>query len=133
MTKQTLSLEEITKRVFEIRQEKKEKVDIPYKKEIKAYKKEHPKPEVPFFSFGERRRKAKEKLRKYEKGLKKIHKKYQNHHLIQEWAELQKQCPHNYGPWKEIDGPYEKRTCHVCRHKQYRENFSDLGGGCGIG
>jgi hypothetical protein len=93
----------------------------------------HQKPRVPFFSFGETRRRAKEEVKRYEEGLKAIQEKYQNHPLIQEWTKLQAQCPHNYSQWTEIDGPSEMRTCSVCGHKQHRWNFSDLDGGCGLG
>lgn len=125
MPTKTISLEEITKRVFEIRQIKKREIDIPFQRELKAYEKAHEEPHVPFFSFGEKRRKAKEEVKKYDRGLERIYKKYQNHPLIQEWEALQRQCPHNYGPWEEIDGPSEMRICKVCYHKQQRFNFDD--------
>jgi len=132
MTSQTISLEGITNRVFEIRQQKEKEVEIPFQREIEEYLRLNKKPRVPFFSFGEARRKAKEEVKRYEEGIKAIQAKYQNHPLIQEWAKLQEQCPHDYGLWQEIDGPSEMRTCSICYHKQHRWNFSDLDGGCGL-
>ena len=126
MDNKIISLEEITNRVFEIRQKKKNEVDIPYQREIGEYQKTYTKPRVPFFSFGETRRKAKEEVKRYEEGLKAIQEKYQNHPLIQAWTKLQEQCQHNYSQWQEIDGPSEMRTCSICYHKQHRWNFSEL-------
>ncbi len=125
MVAQTISLEEIASRVFEIRQKVRDEITPKGNQEIEEYKRTHEEPTKPFWPFGEKRRQYNQTIKECEQGLETIRQKYQNHPLTQEWAELQKKCPHNYGQWEEIDGPSEIRTCSVCYHKQHRWNFPD--------
>ena len=112
-TSKTISLEGIANRVFEIRQLASQEVDTPCEREIEKYLRTNKKPKLPLLPFSKKRRMAKEQLRAYRKGISEIHEKYQNHPLILEWAELQKLCPHKYGPWEDVP-PTEVSTCSIC-------------------
>ena len=120
-----MTLDAIRNRVFTIRQQAETDVDLPFRKEMREYKNSHIKPYIPFFSFGDRRKKAQEAVKEYEDRIQRITTKYQNHALIIEWTELQQKCPHIWGEWEEIDGPSEMRTCSVCYEKQHRWNFPE--------
>lgn len=96
MTNQIISLEEIIKRINEMRQRKKDEVDIPHQREITGYLKLNKHPKLSLFSFGEKRRNAEEEIRKYNGGLEAIDRKYQSHPLAQEWAKLQEYFPRVY-------------------------------------
>lgn len=123
MTIETISLDAIKNRVFEIRQQTRDQLDPILRQEIKEYQQSHLKPSVPFFAFNNTKEKARKALKKYEEDLETIINKHNNHPLVQEWAKLQEQCPHNYDKWEELDGPSEIRICSVCYKKQQRWNF----------